>query len=84
MLLGFIVIFMIIIMFIGDRYLIRMQAKLEDDEFEHVMEMTRQQQQALDNYIFNDLERLHSYAEYFSNNLIDGAEELEDRMKGLS
>ena len=71
---------MTVMIFASFHYLARLQAKLEDDELQNVMIITLQQRQALDKFLSNDLERLHSYAEHFSRNFISGAEEIENQL----
>ena len=47
----------------------------------NVLTVTRQQQQAFDNFIQGDQERLHSYAEYFARSSSRDTEQLRDHMK---
>lgn len=80
LLVGLIVIRMAVIISTSSRYLARLQAKLEEDELQNVMAITLQQRRSLDNFLSNDLERLHSYADHFSRSLISGAGEIEDQL----
>ena len=48
------------------RYLRNLQNNLTDSAIQDVMNVTLQQKQSFDNFISMDRERLHSYAEYFS------------------
>ena len=60
------------------RYLRKLQDNLADSAIQDVMNVTLQQKQSFDNFISMDRERLHSYAEYFSQNGHDSSEDLQD------
>ena len=72
------------IFFSGVRYLARMQNKLELNEHQHVIDMTWVQKQAVDDYVSNDRERLHQYAEYFSKMPVSGPDEILDRLAAFA
>jgi len=61
----------------GVRYMDRLRDNLGEHAVQTVMTVTRQQQQAFDKFIAGDRERLHSFAEYFSNNIHEGPEEIQ-------
>lgn len=50
----------------GGQYLASLRNNLTDQAISNVMTVTKQQQQAFDNFIAGDRERIHSFAEYFS------------------
>ena len=56
-----------IIGFGGMQYVTRLRGNLTDQAVQNVLTVTMQQQQAFDNFVSGDRERLHSFAEYFSN-----------------
>ena len=55
-----------IIVFGGINYMSDLRDNLTGQAIDNVLTVTRQQQQAFDNFIAADRERLHSYADYFS------------------
>ncbi len=65
----------------GLRYMTTLQKNLTDQTIANVMTVTRQQQQALDNFISGDRERLHSYAEYFSGFGSGDLEKMEGQLR---
>ena len=77
-----VVICMGIILTGGIRYIRTMRNNLQDHAIQNVMTVTLQQQQAFDNFISADQERLHSYAQYFSANSDSGnaAEEIQKQL----
>ena len=52
---------------IGISYVKALQNKLQNQAIQNVMTVTLQQQQAFDNFISQDTERVHSFATYFAN-----------------
>ena len=73
-LIGLIVICMGIMAIGAAVYLERIKDRLKDDAIQDVMDLTLQQRQAFENFVSEDRERLHSYAEYFSQNGHDASE----------
>ncbi len=69
-----------VIMVGGINYVSTLRGKLMDQAIQNVMTVTEQQQQAFDNFIAGDQERLHSFAEYFSRNEISGPEEVQRQL----
>ena len=63
-----IVICMGIILAGGLGYLSSLRVNLSEQAVQNVLAVTAQQQQAFDNFIAGDRERLHSYAGYFARN----------------
>ncbi|MBD5133181.1 MAG: response regulator [Clostridiales bacterium] len=60
----------------GIYYVTALRGGLADQAVQNVLTVTLQQQQAFDNFISQDQERLHSFAEFFSRNEHGGAEEV--------
>ncbi|MCM1134318.1 MAG: response regulator [Clostridium sp.] len=75
-----VVICMGIILIGGVRYIWTLRKNLQNQAIQNVMTVTIQQQQAFDNFISGDQERLHSYAEYFSNNDHANAAEIQRQL----
>lgn len=48
------------------RYIRTLQNNLQEHAIQNVMTVTKQQQQAFDNFVAGDQERMHSYADFFS------------------
>ncbi|MDE7478068.1 MAG: hypothetical protein K2M91_08980 [Lachnospiraceae bacterium] len=48
-----------------------------DQAVHNVLAVTIQQQQAFDNFLSGDLERIHSFAEYFAQGSSDDAEHIQ-------
>ncbi|MDE6591207.1 MAG: HAMP domain-containing histidine kinase, partial [Oscillospiraceae bacterium] len=61
----------------GLRYVANLRGNLTDQSVQNVLTVTKQQQQAFDNFITGDRERLHSFAEFYSSNSISGPEEVQ-------
>lgn len=72
-----IIICMGIILWGGLYYVSSLQVKLTDQAVNNVLAVTIQQQQAFDNFISGDRERLHSFAEYFANGNSDDVERIQ-------
>ena len=68
------------ILFSGVRYLVRTRDRLELDGQQHAMDMALLQKQAIDDYIRDDRERLHRYAEFFSEMPVSGPKEILERL----
>ena len=64
----------------GIRYITTLQKNLQSQAIQNVMTVTIQQQQAFDNFIAGDQERLHSYAEFFSINDHSNPEEIQRQL----
>lgn len=75
-----IVVCMGVILMGGVYYVSRMRTKLTNQAIQNVMTVTEQQQQAFDNLISGDRERIHSFAEFFSCNEMDGPEETRHQL----
>ena len=71
-----IVICMGIILYGGISYMSNLRTNLTGQAIDNVLTVTRQQQQAFDNFIAGDRERLHSIADFFAHNDYTGAEEI--------
>ncbi len=69
-----IIICMGIILWGGLRYLSSLRSKLMEQAVHNVLTVTMQQQQAFDNFLSGDRERLHSYAMYLEQNDSDDIE----------
>ncbi|WP_300344162.1 response regulator [uncultured Oscillibacter sp.] len=65
----------------GLHYVSTMREDLTAQAVRNVMTVTRQQQQALDNFISGDRERLHSFADYFSKNGSEDADMIRSQLK---
>ena len=61
-----------VIVFGGINYITGLRDNLTVQAIENVLAVTRQQQQAFDNYVAADRERLHSYADFFSKHADNG------------
>ncbi len=61
----------------GICYVNILQKNLQNQAIQNVMDVTMQQRQAFDNFISADQERLHSYAEYFSESDHSNPEEIQ-------
>jgi len=64
----------------GLRYMDGLRSNLGDHAIQNVMTVTVQQQQAFDSFISGDQERLHSFAEYFSNYPHNGPGEIQQML----
>ncbi|MBD5460277.1 MAG: response regulator [Lachnospiraceae bacterium] len=62
----------------GIGYFYMLQSNLTASAIQDVMNVTMQQQQAFDSFISRDRERLHEYADYFSQNSHDNPEEIRN------
>ena len=67
-----------ITVFGGINYLSQLRQNLTNQAINNVLTVTRQQQQAFDNFIAADRERLHSYADYLSRHEDSGVDSFED------
>ena len=67
-----------IIVFGGVNYITQLRQNLVEEAIENVLTVTRQQQQAFDNFIAADRERLHSYADYLSKHEDSGVDSFQD------
>ncbi len=75
-----IVICMGVILIGGVNYVASLRRNLTDQSVQNVLTVTMQQQQAFDNFISGDRERLHSYAEYFSQDSFEHIEEIQQKL----
>ena len=75
-----IVICMGVILAGGIHYVETLRCNLQDNAIQNVMTVTIQQQQAFDNFVNGDQERLHSYAEYFASNDVAETEEVRRQL----
>ena len=71
-----------IIVFGGASYLSDLRENLTEQAIQNVLTVTRQQQQAFDNFIAADRERLRSHAGYFSRHTYNGPDDI-DELLGL-
>ena len=67
-----------VIVFGGINYMSHLRDNLTNQSIESVLAVTLQQQQAFDNFIAADRERLHSYADYLSRHEDSGVDSFED------
>ena len=67
-----------VIVYGGVNYIANLRANLNNQAIENVLAVTRQQQQAFDNFIAADRERLHSYADYFSKRGDGGPDDAQE------
>ncbi|MBD5133553.1 MAG: response regulator [Clostridiales bacterium] len=65
-------------------YLEKVKDNLENDAIQDVMNLTIQQRQAFEDFVSEDRERLHSYAEYFSQHGHDASENDQDLLAVFS
>lgn len=72
-----IVICMGIILAGGLFYVSSLRGKLEEQAIHNVLAVTTQQQQAFDNFLSGDMERLHSFADYFAQGDSDDVERIQ-------
>jgi len=72
-----IIICMGIILWGGLHYVSSLRVKLMEQAVHNVLAVTTQQQQAFDNFLSGDRERLHSFAEYFANGDSDDVERIQ-------
>ena len=72
-----------VIMMGGLQYVAHLREDLTEQAVLNVMTVTKQQQQALDNFIFEDQERLHSFAKYFSRNTSRDTEAIQGQMRAF-
>ncbi|MDE7261287.1 MAG: response regulator [Oscillospiraceae bacterium] len=75
-----IVICMAIILVGGLRYVANLRENLLENAIQSVMTVTKQQQQAIDNFISEDRNRLHSFADYFARMEGNGPEVFQDQL----
>ncbi len=80
LLITLIIICMGIIVAGGLRYVENLRRNLRDHAIQNVMTVTVQQQQAFDNFISGDQERLHSYAEFFAKSEYDSPEDIQTHL----
>ena len=66
-----------VIVYGGTNYISNLRANLTVQAIENVLTVTRQQQQAFDNYVAADRERLRSYADYFRDRGDNGPEDAQ-------
>ncbi len=64
----------------GMNYVHSLRRELTGQAIQNVLTVTAQQQQAFDNFIDGDRERLHSFAEYFSQNRSDNVAEIQQEL----
>lgn len=64
----------------GIHYLESLRVNLAKQSVQNVLTVTTQQQQAFDNFISEDLERLHSFAQYFSKSGSGSALSIQHQM----
>ena len=69
-----------IITFGGINYLTYLRRNLTEQAIDNVLTVTRQQQQAFDNFIAADRERLHGIAEFFAQSGYTGPEEIRRQL----
>ena len=67
----------------GLRYVSSMRTDLSDQAVRNVMTVTKQQQQAFDNFIAGDQERLHSFAKYFARNSSWDTEDIQSQLEAF-
>ena len=66
---------------VGGLYYVRsLQNNLVRQSVQTVLTVTVQQQQAFDNFISEDRQRLHSYARYFAQNRSDDVEDIRQKL----
>ena len=69
-----------LILFGGISYLTSLRDNLREQSIQNVLTVTMQQQQAFDNFISEDRERLHSYAEYFALDRSDQVADIRQKL----
>ena len=69
-----------LILFGGISYLTSLRDNLREQSIQNVLTVTMQQQQAFDNFISEDRERLHSYAEYFALGRSDQVADIRQKL----
>ena len=69
-----------VIVYGGIIYINNLRDNLTEQAIENVLTVTRQQQQAFDNFISADRERLHSYADFFSKYEDIGPEDAQEML----
>lgn len=74
----------IVILLGGAGYVHVLRSNLMDQAITDVMDMTRLQQQAFHTFISADRERLHSFAEYFSETDSRDTAEIQEKLKAFS
>jgi len=72
-----VIICMVVILLGGFYYISSLRVKLMEQAVHNVLAVTVQQQQALDNFISEDRERLHSFAKYFAHGDSDDVERIQ-------
>ncbi len=72
-----IVICMVILLLGGFYYVSSLRVKLTEQAVHNVLTVTTQQQQAFDNFLSGDRERLHSFAKYFTHCDSDDVERIQ-------
>lgn len=75
-----IIICMGIILAGGLRYVERLRNNLQNNAIKNVLAVTQQQQQAFDNFISGDKERIHSFAEYFAHTSKNTPEDIQRQL----
>ncbi len=79
-LIGLLIVCMVIILFGAIYYFELLRNNLQEDAIQDVMTVTAQHCQAFDNFIAEDKERLHSYAEFFSGNPDTDPQEIQRQL----
>lgn len=64
----------------GSYYVETLRKNLQNQAIQNVLGVTMQQQQAFDNFVSGDRERLHSYAEFFSESKPDAPDEIQKQL----
>ena len=67
-----------VIVYGGITYVGNLRKSLTGDAIENVLNVTHQQQQAFDNFVAEDRDRLHSYADYLSKHEDNGVDSFQD------
>ncbi len=68
----------------GLQYISSLQKKLLEQSVHNVLTVTTQQQQAFDNFLSEDRERLHSFAKYFAHSDSDDVESIQQWLNAFS
>ena len=75
-----IIVCIVVIVFGGINYLTRLRRNLAGQAIQNVLTVTRQQQQAFDNFVVADQERLHGIAEFFSDSGYTSPEDVQRQL----
>lgn len=81
---GLLVLCVAVIVVGGVHYVSSLREDLMNQAMGNVLTVTRQHQQAFDNFISGDRERLHSYADYFARSSSEDVTALQDKLKLFS